>query len=134
MQLLDTHDLLRPAFPLAAFGRRCAASVLLALVGCSGSGSGDQTAQPASPPLQTLRELRLLVGSLENGYCGSEDGSGNAARLSTPGPIAVDSSGNLTALGDFFSRLRTITPQGMVSSSTAFEGGAPQTVGNATQF
>ncbi len=134
MQLPGADDLLWPAFPLAALCRCCSASVLLALVGCSGGGSGDQTAQPASPPLQTLRELRLLAGSLENGYCGSEDGTGTAARLSTPGPIAVDSLGNVTALGDFFSRLRTITPQGVVSSSTAFEGGAPLTVGNATQF
>lgn len=106
---------------------------LWALAGCSGGGSGSDAPGNPVAPLQPLRSLELLAGSLEAGGCGDVDGSGTAARLNPMGPLAVDSQGHVALLEEAL-WLRTISPQGVVGRELPHTGGAPQDIGDAIQF
>ncbi len=78
--------------------------------------------------------VSTLAGLAGNG--GTTDGTGSAARFSTPGGVAVDSSGNVYVADGSNQTIRKITPAGVVSTLAGllyFMGGADGT-GSAARF
>lgn len=88
----------------------------------------------------TLRKITpagvvsTLAGS--PGVPGSADGTGAAARFSTPGAVAVDAAGNLYVTDMFNHAIRKVTPAGNVSTLAGTLGlsGTVDAVGSAARF
>ncbi|KAA0253821.1 MAG: hypothetical protein EDX89_12655 [Acidobacteria bacterium] len=70
------------------------------------------------------------------GGAGSEDGIGTAARFSSPGFAAADSSGNLYVTDVGNNTIRKVTPAGVVTTLAGLAGspGAADGTGSAAQF
>jgi hypothetical protein len=84
---------------------------MLALSSCGGGGG---SADSSSPSLAPSPSLALLAGNV--GGPGNVDGVGAAARFSHPQGIAIDGLGNLYVADTFNSKIRKVTPAGVVTT------------------
>ncbi|MEI8042413.1 MAG: cadherin domain-containing protein, partial [Verrucomicrobiota bacterium] len=83
--------------------------------------SGNETIRKITPQA-VVSTFAGLAGS-----AGSTDGTGSAARFSSPWSIAIDSSDNLFVVG-IIPAVRKITPQGVVTTLAASLGGRTASV------
>ena len=69
-----------------------------------------------------------------NGTAGFADGTGSAARFSSPCDITIDESGNLYVVDHYNDRIRKVTSTGVVSTLAGNESGNTNGVGTVAQF
>ena len=82
------------------------------------------------PNWLTLNATSLnIIGS---GSIGATDGSASSASFNTPYDLALDASGNLIVVQYGGSKIRKISPRGVVSSITATSGGVEVSFSGAT--
>ena len=97
------------------------------------SAGGNTSLYVADRGNHTIRKLTLsgvatsFVGLAANP--GAADGSGTAARFSSPGGVAADSAGNLFVADTGNHTIRKITPAGLVSTIAGTAGAAGATDG-----
>jgi hypothetical protein len=78
---------------------------------CGGDGGGGiVTPSPEAPQLQ------LLAGTADAGGRGFADGRGDAARLSSPGALAIDGQGTVYVADAGNGAIRRLSPEGDVST------------------
>jgi sugar lactone lactonase YvrE len=89
----------------------------------------------------TIRRITISTGAVSlvaglAGSAGSADGTGNAARFSSPEGVAVDSSGNLYVADTNNQTIRKISPAGVVSTLAGLAGfsGSSDGTGSAARF
>ena len=86
--------------------------------------------------LDTIGNVSTLAGPTAPGLCGSQDGTGSAARFRNPVGLAIDSVGNLYVADQGNSTIRIISPQGLVTTLAGTAGvrgsqdGSPATFHN----
>lgn len=107
-------------------------------IGMAGCGADSSTALAPSTTTTTTQptvtgSLSLIAGST-GGHGYVLDGTGAAARFSGPGPLTVDSAGNVYVIDD--TTVRKITPQGVVTTLAGTPGlsGGTDGVGPAARF
>jgi sugar lactone lactonase YvrE len=84
--------------------------------------------------VNAAKQITLLAGS--QGLPGSDDGQGAAARFRSPGGLALDPSGNLLVADMGNNTLRSIAPDGTVSTlaGTAGQAGTTDAKGALARF
>src|SRR5437899_1588714 len=101
--------------------------VLSQLAACGGGGgSSGGNANPPAP----ATPLALFAGNLDG--LGTVDGSGAAARFTSPQSVAMDSAGNIYVADTSNNTIRKITPPGVVSTFAGSAGNSGSTDGTGT--
>lgn len=104
------------------------------------AAASDGTVYVADAGNSTIRKITTagVVSTFAGtaGSSGTTDGTGSAARFSTPTGVAVDSTGNVFVVDFVASTLRKITPAGVVTTfaGTANSSGFVNGTGSAARF
>jgi sugar lactone lactonase YvrE len=112
----------RLSLRLNAIFAECLLCVALAACGGGGGGNaGNGGGSPTpTPPVTTPPALTVFAGP--DGGTGSADGTGSAARFSSPAGIATDAQGNVYVADFLNCAIRKITPAGVVTTIAGVPG------------